>query len=532
MNVQRAAILVMFVALLAIPLVFKRQGAAASQGDIGGARLPLIIITPHNEQIRFEFGRAFDAWHRKRYGAGVQIHWNVPGGTTEIRKMLEAQYQAALRDGRPVGGAADLVFGGGSYEHDQFKRQQSVTVEGAKREASISQPAGFDEAWLQRTYGENRIGDTHLYDPDQYWFGTALSGFGIVYNRDALRRLDVPEPRQWTDLTAGTLYESVALVNPAQSGSITTAFEAILKQRGWVDGWRILRRAAANARYFSGSSLKPPIDVSQGDAAVGICIDFYGRFQSQVLVDAGDPDRVGYVDPPGESTIDPDPVSMLNGAPHADIARHFIEFCLSEPGQALWQFRIGGGTADIPGPQQFELRRLPILRSMYANHMSRMIDHVNPFDLAQAARYPDSNFRAFIAPLFAAMAMDSHDELSTAWKAIIDHPAYPRGSDAPAIVTADDVADPTLREMLAAFDELPVVFGPDGNSYPMADPASLPTVRNGWLKGQWIDAGLWNPQVSPADALRREWGRYFRGRYARVVEVAAGRLMARKGGQP
>ena len=40
-------------------------------------------------------------------------------------------------------------------------------------------------------YGANDIGGRPLHDPDRYWFGAALSSFGIVYNAESLRRLGV-----------------------------------------------------------------------------------------------------------------------------------------------------------------------------------------------------------------------------------------------------------------------------------------------------------------------------------------------------
>ena len=60
----------------------------------GGAETPpedspiLIIVSPHNEQIRGEFSRAFEAWHEKKFNAPVQVVWSTPGGTSEIRKLL------------------------------------------------------------------------------------------------------------------------------------------------------------------------------------------------------------------------------------------------------------------------------------------------------------------------------------------------------------------------------------------------------------------------------------------------------------
>ena len=83
-----------------------------------------------------------------------------------------------------------------------------------------------------------------------------------------------------------------ALVNPAQSGSVKTALEAIIQRLGWERGWQIIRRMSANARSVASSAPKVPLDVSAGDSAAGPCIDFYGRYQSQAIRDAGDPDRL------------------------------------------------------------------------------------------------------------------------------------------------------------------------------------------------------------------------------------------------
>jgi ABC-type glycerol-3-phosphate transport system substrate-binding protein len=519
MDFTKVIVVGSFIVLLGIPLLF-RPSSPPPPADAQ----QLIIITPHNEQIRYEFAAAFDRWHDEKYGQRVNVEFNVPGGTSEIRKLLQAQYTADLQRGDRVGGDADLVFGGGSYEHGVLSKGVTVNVDGTPTTVSISVPVEFEDEWLREVYGDNIIGDITLYDPKRHWFGVALSGFGIVYNRDVLSDLGVGEPETWESLCDPRLRGWVALVNPGQSGSVTTAFEAILKQRGWDEGWAILRRMGANARYFSGSSLKPPTDVSQGDAAMGVSIDFYGRFQAQaVLASVGD-DRVGYVDPPGVSTIDPDPISMLRGAPNPELARRFIEFCLSDAGQALWQFRVSGvsGEAwkagDVMGPEQFELRRLPIRRSMYGNarYLERFVDKVNPFDLAAPMRYPDSNFRAFIPVLFASMTMESHEALRAAWTAIVEHEAYP--PDAQGLVRAGDVDDPVLRRMLEAFDAFPTVRTPGGEEWSVGDVERLGEIRAGWLRNGWRGKGLWPAAASPEDILRKEFGVFYRAQYERIAE--------------
>ena len=512
-----------FVIILGVPLAFRPAGESVlgTEELPGGEKaLDLIIITPHNEQIRYEFARGFDRWHRRTHGQPVNVIWNVPGGTTEIRRMLEAQFTAAVEGGQQPGGNADLVFGGGTREHGRLKTGVRIVADGKERWEPISATVDFTTEYLQSTFGENIVGDVALYDADKHWFGLVLSGFGIVFNHDVLSQLGLDEPHVWADLCNPNLVGNVALVNPAQSGSIATAFEAILKRSGWVEGWEILRRAGANARYFSGSSLKPSIDVSQGNAAMGVSIDFLGRFQAQALREAGDGDRMRYIDPRNGSTIDSDPISILRGAPHPELAKRFIEYCLTDEGQALWQLpRRDLSDSNSIGPERFELRRLPIRRDMYAKYFDRFIDKVNPFELATPFEHPDPNFRDFISPMFAAMCMDTHDELKAAWEAIVSHPAYPANQN---IVTAANVTDPTLKQMLELFDAMPTVAGPDGYVLALSDVKNLGPVRQGWLRGEWSGRGLWNEESSASDALRRQFTEFFRDNYRKIVDLAKG----------
>ncbi len=506
------------VALAALPLAMRESGEAR-----GNAEHRVIIYTPHNEQIRSEFGRGFASWHQREFGEPAEVVWNTPGGTSEIRRILEANAEAALRDNRPIGGNADLVFGGGSYEYGQLKRELTVTDGEAKRTGRVLEKVALDPAWLAKTYGENVIGDNTLYDPDGYWFGAALSGFGIVYNRDNLRTLGLPEPTHWEDLADARLAGQVTLVNPAQSGSVTTALEAIIQRLGWKKGWQIIQRMSANARSVASSAPKVPLDVSAGDSAAGPCIDFYGRYQAQAIRDAGDDDRLGYIDPKGETVIDPDPIALLSNAPNRETAERFIRFALSDEGQALWQFRAKNGKDGEPGqrlgPERFELRRMPIRRDFIARERANFIDDVDPFTLASAVPDQDRNARAFIAPLFSAMCADRRDELDRAWRAIRTHPAYPQDR---ALVTANDVTDPTLKAMLEKFDAMPVVTGPDGTQYDIATREGRAAVRDGYLKGKWKDAGLWPEGASSSDELRRLFGRFYTSQYAAIVALRAG----------
>lgn len=528
----------------------------------------LIIITPHVQQISKEFGPAFENWHARTYGETVRIDWRGPIGTSDLLKLLRAQYTAAivagdiLPDGscRPGVMTYDLLFGGGSSDHGRVKDGVTVTLgtsdDGTPRSVKIpmSVPAGFTEEQLEAWFGPNTIGTQRLYDPGQHWIGSALSAFGIVYNRDVYGRLGLPPPRRFADLCDPRLSGWVALADPRQSGSIATSFDAILNnelwtiareegwsrelddaieteardrsrpwvrtlwqtrggsiQQAWDRGWRILREMCANTRYFTSSSTKPPIDVSQGDAAAGLAIDFYGRGQSQfVLLPGQNPEegRVGYVNPRGETYIDADPISILRGGPNPILARRFVEFCMTEEGQALWEFpplgdRADGSDESTYGPRRFSLRRMPIRRVMYDKHLHRFVDKdLAPYD--EASDTKPARWREAIGVMMGAFAIDVGDLQRQAWRALT------RTRQAAS-------TNPALSETVAAMESLfyawPDHTMPAGDGRTLAfNPRNLPEI-----------AASWQSRDDPTYMARCRIGytEFNRSNYRRIIAMAS-----------
>ena len=92
---------------------------------------------------------------------------------------------AALRQGIPVGGSFDVLFGGGAYEYEQLSKPITVDSDGASRSATVLEPIGFDEDWLRDAYGDGLIGGRRLFDAGGHWFGAALSDGWIWARRPA-----------------------------------------------------------------------------------------------------------------------------------------------------------------------------------------------------------------------------------------------------------------------------------------------------------------------------------------------------------
>src|ERR1700730_134823 len=85
-------ILVSLCVIVAAPFLFRQP-----EIESNSAEDELVIISPHNEAIRFEFTRAFADYYRTATGRSVHIDWRLPGGTTEIVRYLNSEFEGSFR---------------------------------------------------------------------------------------------------------------------------------------------------------------------------------------------------------------------------------------------------------------------------------------------------------------------------------------------------------------------------------------------------------------------------------------------------
>ncbi|MEM6313014.1 MAG: hypothetical protein AAF743_02960, partial [Planctomycetota bacterium] len=208
---------------------------SAPMPDVDGETRRLVIVTPHNPDIRREFAEAFDRWHRERYGEAVEIDFRVPGGTTQITRLLSKTYSVHLdEDGQllppeQVSADLDIVWGGGDFVFDV---ELSRLVNGQ----SVLQGIEIDADLLAAAYPVADIAGKPLYDEDSppQWFGVCLSSFGIVYSPDLMEVLDIehaegePAIATWDGLGDAKLFGSVALADPSKSGSAAVSYMMVI----------------------------------------------------------------------------------------------------------------------------------------------------------------------------------------------------------------------------------------------------------------------------------------------------------------
>jgi hypothetical protein len=200
------AVLIALVSIVAIPFALKPSESLLAKADE-----TIVIVTPHNEQIRYEFSRAFAAYYQTRTGRTIRIDWRMPGGTSEIARFLKGEFYAAFERtwksagqqwtaevaatfddpkaqtearrqflASNVGIGIDLFFGGGAFDFQQQADAGRLVDCGILR----SRPD-----WFAETSIPHSVSGEVFYDQGGRWVGTVLSSFGICYNPESLRRL-------------------------------------------------------------------------------------------------------------------------------------------------------------------------------------------------------------------------------------------------------------------------------------------------------------------------------------------------------
>jgi iron(III) transport system substrate-binding protein len=155
----------------------------------------------------------------------------------------------------------------------------------------------------------------------------------LVYHPRLLKRLGVPEIKDWDDVLNPKLKGQIAQCTPARSSSSHATYEIILQGRGESEGWKWLKNLAANTGMFTPGSRDVATVVARGEYAVGFGVPSYFAFEEKL---AGFDIRFVA---PKNAFVTPEPFAILAGARHPKAARAFMEFLLSERGQRVFMER-------------------------------------------------------------------------------------------------------------------------------------------------------------------------------------------------
>ena len=335
---------------------------------------------------------------------------------------------------------------------------------------------------LQKVDGGNaaipdKVGAYPINDPQGFYKGQALAGYGIMWNTRYLAANKLPAPKEWADLARPEYFSHVAISSPSRSGTTHLTVETILQGEGWNKGWAQLLAISGNSAAITERSFGVPDGVSNGQFGIGLVIDFFGL----AAKNTGMPVEFVY---PSVTAIVPANIALVAGAKSPEAGKRFIQFALSEEGQLLLL--------------QKDISRLPVLPAVYAKAPA---GYPNPFggtiqakvnfdsDLSEARYY-------VVVSLFDQMITFRHKELAQATKAIWD--AEKRLAGRPS----------------AQLDEAKkLVFTPVVDDRQIADKSLLAL-----FKADKKDEAASKQKAK----VEEEWASKAKANYARAVELANG----------
>lgn len=158
-----------------------------------------------------------------------------------------------------------------------------------------------------------------------HYAAQGISALAMVWNSQS----GVPRPNDWADLTDEAYRDLITMPDPAQSGA---AFDLVagLEAAMGEEAWALLSGLADNQMIVPGPNAAALNPVLQGAKAVVFgAVDYisYGR--------AAAGESIEVITPASGTVIAPRPIMILNSTDNADAAKAFVDFVLSEAGQAL-----------------------------------------------------------------------------------------------------------------------------------------------------------------------------------------------------
>jgi ABC-type Fe3+ transport system substrate-binding protein len=279
-----------------------------------------------------------------------------------------------------------------------------------------------------------KIADFPIHDADGFYYGFAISGYGLMWNTRYLQAHRLPAPKEWADLVNPGYFGHLVMSAPSRSGTTHLTVEVILQAYGWEKGWALLLNAGGNMATITERSFGAPEAVISGQSGIGVVIDFFGLS----AIASGQPVDFVY---PSLTAVVPASIAKVKGGPNGENAVKFITYLLSDPGQMLLFSQ--------------DVARLPVVPALYAKAPK---NYPNPFQLKLGGVKFDAALSSsrvnLVNALFDQLITFRHAELKGAWHAI--YQAHAAVAKARSGGKAVDRAESLLREARAAATTMPI----------------------------------------------------------------------------
>lgn len=150
------------------------------------------------------------------------------------------------------------------------------------------------------------------------------AALAIAYNTKS----GLPAPTKWSDLTKAAYKDQVTMPDPSSSGSALSLLQG-LATKDAKGTWDLFGRLKANGMIVPGANNAALTPVLQGAKGV-----VFGAVDYIVLGAKAKGESIEVVYPEDGTVLAPRPMFILKSSKNADAAKAFIDYALSDEGQA------------------------------------------------------------------------------------------------------------------------------------------------------------------------------------------------------
>ena len=159
--------------------------------------------------------------------------------------------------------------------------------------------------------------------------GIYAGALGIGYNKESMKKLKLPIPKCWADLTKPVYKGQVQMANPNSSGTAYTTLATIVQIMGEKKGFDFMKGLHKNINQYTKSGSAPIKAAARGETAIGIT--FMHDIVTQVV--KGFP--VAIVAPCEGTGYEIGSMSIIKGARNLASAKKWVDFALDPNAQML-----------------------------------------------------------------------------------------------------------------------------------------------------------------------------------------------------
>ncbi len=221
------------------------------------------------------------------------------------------------------------------------------------------------EEGLTEVYKSPMLGKLHPWAQRQaeqssyHTVGIYAGALGFGYNRDLLKKHNLPTPACWKDLIKPEYKGHVQMANPNSSGTAYTTLATIVQIFGEKEGFEFMKALHKNINQYTKSGSAPIKAAARGETTIGI------TFQHDIVTQVVNGFPVEIVSPCEGTGYEIGSMSIIKGARNLESAKKYFDFALQPDIQMMAvkakAYQVPSNAGANPPPQAPDLSQIKLI---------------------------------------------------------------------------------------------------------------------------------------------------------------------------